>query len=216
MKMHRTFLAAVALCGVIALGACSNNNDTPAEAAAGASAAKAGADTTPAMSDGAAPGAEAAKAAENQPTKDYPLTKAIVIPPKPKPGAPHGPGFDMPLIDLGGYAPSRPMEILRDAHMFTADHPEVASYIPCYCGCGQAGHKDNADCFIRHRDAQGRVTEWEPHGAACAVCIDIAVQSMKMRNSGASISAIRQQVQNDYRPHFPNTETPTPAPPAGK
>jgi hypothetical protein len=33
---------------------------------------------------------------------------------------------------------------------------------------------------------------------------------------GRVISAIRQQVQNDYRPRFPDTETPTPAPPAGK
>ena len=35
---------------------------------------------------------------------DYPQP-VVVIPPRPKPGAPHGPGFDMPLIELGGYAP---------------------------------------------------------------------------------------------------------------
>ena len=213
--MKNTFLAGVALCGVIALSACSQHDETPAATAGGSGAATAGADTTPAVADGTV-AKDVSQVVENQPTIDHPLTKTIVVPPKPKAGAPHGPGFDMPLIDLGGYAPTRPMEVLRDAHIFTADHPEVASYIPCYCGCGQAGHKDNADCFIRQRDAQGRVTEWEPHGAACAVCIDIAVQSMKMRNSGASITAIRQQVQNDYRPRFPGTETPTPAPPAGK
>jgi hypothetical protein len=210
--MKKTFLAMVALCGVIALGACAKNNEAPAGAPA---AAATGADSTPAVANGTA-AKDVPQAAENQPTIDHPLTKAIVSPPKPKSGEPHGPGFDMPLIDLGGYAPTRPMEVLRDAHVFTADHPEVASFIPCYCGCGQAGHKDNADCFIRRRDPEGRVTEWEPHGAACAVCIDIAVESMRMRNSGASITAIRQQVQNEYRPRFPTTETPTPAPPAGK
>jgi uncharacterized protein with PCYCGC motif len=209
--MKKTFLVTMALCGVMALSACSNGNETPAASAKAAT----GTDSTPAMADGTAP-KDVPQAVQNQPTIDHPLTKTIVVPPKPKSGAPHGPGFDMPLIELGGYAPSRPMEVLRDAHIFTADHPEVASFIPCYCGCGQSGHRDNADCFIRGRDAQGKVTEWEPHGAACAVCIDIAVQSMKMRNSGASISAIRQQVQNDYRPRFPDTETPTPAPPAGK
>jgi uncharacterized protein with PCYCGC motif len=209
--MKKTFLATVALCGVIALGACSKNN----ELSVGFSQETTKGDSTPALANGAA-AKDVPQAADNQAIVDHPLTKAIVVPPKPKSGAPHGPGFDMPLIELGGYSPPRPMEVLRDAHIFTADHPEVASFIPCYCGCGTAGHKDNADCFIRQRDAQGRVTEWEPHGAACAVCIDIAVQSMKMRNSGASISAIRQQVQNDYRPHFPSTETPTPAPPAGK
>jgi hypothetical protein len=35
---------------------------------------------------------------------------AVVIPPRPKPGAPHGPGFDMPLIDVEGYMPARPMD----------------------------------------------------------------------------------------------------------
>jgi hypothetical protein len=213
--MYRRIFTVIALCSFVAVSACSQNADPGAQAAAGSSAAKPGADTTPAVSDGAA-AKDVPQAADNTAAVEHPLTKAIVVPPKAKSGAPHGPGFDMPLIELGGYAPPRPMEVLRDAHIFTADHPEVASFIPCYCGCGSAGHKDNADCFIRQRDAQGRVTEWEPHGAACAVCIDIAVQSMKMRNSGASINAIRQQVQNEYRPRFENTETPTPAPPAGK
>ena len=88
----------------------------------------------------------------------------MVIPPRPKPGAPHGPGFDMPLIELEGYMPARPMEVLRDAHMFTADHPEVASYVPCYCGCGNAGHKNNADCFVKGRDPRAA----SPNGSRTA------------------------------------------------
>ena len=163
-----------------------------------------------------APAADAAQqAAASAAEPDYPQP-AVVVPPRPKPGEPHGPGFDMPLIELAGYTPARPMEVLRDAHMFTADYPEVASYVPCYCGCGNAGHKNNADCFVKGRDAQGRVTEWEPHGVACAVCIDIAVESMRMKNSGASVTAIRRKIQNDYRPNFPSSETPTPAPPGAK
>ena len=158
----------------------------------------------------AAPAAQAAAAAE----PDYPQP-TYVIPPKVAPGTPHGPGFDMPMLELGGYQPPRPMEVLRDAHVFTADHPEVASYVPCYCGCGNAGHKNNADCFVKGRKPNGTVAEWEPHGVACAVCIDIAVDSMKMYNSGASVNAIRKKVQGDYRPRFPSTETPTPAPRAG-
>lgn len=199
--MLKLYLCIAALCFVFALTACSNNQtgSSPAATDDQAAAAK---DT-------------AAKAAAALPEPDFPQP-AIVIPPKPKPGAPHGPGFDMPLIDIAGYAPARPMEVLRDAHMFAADHPEVASYVPCYCGCGNAGHKHNADCFVKQRDPDGRVNEWEPHGVSCAVCIDIAVDSMKMRNSGASVSAIRKKVRNEYLPHFPNSETPTAAPPAGK
>jgi len=197
-------LAIVALCGAVALSACSNN-ETAGTAPAGADSS---AEAQRAKAEAAQPAAAAAE-------PDYPQP-AVVIPPRPKPGAPHGPGFDMPLIDVEGYMPARPIDVLKDAHVFTADHPEVASYVPCYCGCGSAGHKNNADCFVKGRNAQGVVTEWEPHGVSCAVCIDIAVDSMKMRNSGASVTAIRKKVQGDYRPRFPSSETPTPAPLQGK
>jgi len=183
------------------VSACSNNQGASTPPGAGGA------------TDAGAPAATQSAAATSEP--DYPQP-AVVIPPRPKAGAPHGPGFDMPLIDVEGYMPARPMEVLKDAHMFTADHPEVASYIPCYCGCGSSGHKNNADCFVRGRDPEGRVTEWEPHGVSCAVCIDIAVDSMKMRNSGASVMAIRKKVQGDYRSRFPTSETPTPAPAQGK
>jgi hypothetical protein len=203
--MLKRSLAIAALCGSLALGACSN--DRTADTA------------TPGAGDTAGAGTAASNAAA-QPAvapqeQDYPQP-AVVIPPRPKSGAPHGPGFDMPLIDVEGYMPARPMDVLKDAHVFTADHPEVASYVPCYCGCGSAGHKNNADCFVKGRDAEGRVTQWEPHGVSCAVCIDIAVDSMKMRNSGAPVMAIRRKVQGDYRPRFPSSETPTPPPPQGK
>jgi hypothetical protein len=200
--MLKQSLALAALCVVLPLGACSNNQSgTPAGSGDAANA-------------GAAANNATAQPAVATPEPDYPQP-AVVIPPRPKPGAPHGPGFDMPLIELGGYTPSRPMDVLKDAHVFAADHPEVASYVPCYCGCGSAGHKNNADCFVKGRDPEGRVTEWEPHGVACAVCIDIAVDSMRMKNSGASVMAIRKKVQGDYL-QYKGSETPTPAPLQGK
>ncbi len=202
--MLKRSLALVATCGALALGACSDRQTAGTATSAGGDAATA--------STAANTAAESAVAPQE---RDYPQP-AVVVPPRPKAGAPHGPGFDMPLIDVEGYMPARPMDVLKDAHMFTAEHPEVASYVPCYCGCGSAGHKNNADCFVKGRDPEGRVTEWEPHGVSCAVCIDIAVDSMKMRNSGASVMAIRKKVQGDYRPRFPSSETPTPAPLQGK
>ena len=208
-------LAIVALCGACALGACSNNQTAGTAAPAGGDATPAGANATKAPAADPSAEARSAQAEAQRAEADYPQP-AVVIPPRPKPGAPHGPGFDMPLIDVEGYMPARPMDVLKDAHMFTADHPEVASYVPCYCGCAGAGHKNNADCFVKGRDPEGRVTEWEPHGLSCAVCIDIALESMKMRNSGASVMAIRKKVQGDYRPRFSTSETPTPAPPQGK
>ena len=202
--MSKLSLAIIAINVTLALGACSGNQTGGTPTPGGGDAASAGNTATTAAQPAVAP---------QEP--DYPQP-AVVVPPKPKPGAPHGPGFDMPLIDVAGYMPARPMDILEDAHVFTADHPEVASYVPCYCGCGSAGHKNNADCFVKGRDPEGRVTEWEPHGVSCAVCIDIAHDSMKMRNSGASVMAIRRKVQGDYRARFASSETPTPPPPQGK
>ena len=206
--------AIFALCAVLALSACTKTSETSAAAAPQPAAQAVPAETArPADTPKAAEPATAPVVAMVAPEPPLP---AIIIPPAPKPGAPHGPGFDMPLLELGGYAPPRPMDILKDAHIFAADHPEVASYVPCYCGCGNMGHKNNADCFVESREKDGRVHTWVPHGAACAVCIDIAVESMKMRNSGASVAAIRKQIQGEYRPHYPTTETPTPPPPPGR
>lgn len=213
--MIQKILTALALCGAVVLSACTTNSETSA-----AAASQPGAQSTAAAPARPADNAAGAEATSPAPAvaataPDLPQA-AIIVPPKPKPGAPHGPGFDMPLLELGGYAPPRPMDVLKDAHVFTADHPEVASYIPCYCGCGNMGHKNNADCFVGARDTEGKVTAWVPHGAACAVCIDIAVESMRMRNSGASVAAIRKQIQDEYRPRFSSSETPTPAPPPGR
>jgi hypothetical protein len=200
--MNRCLLTVLTLSGLVVAGACGSKTASTASGAEPAAPAKA-ADAAAAAPSAKPPLADAVNPAPAEAqtpvaaTAQGPAPPKIVSPPKPRPGVPHGPGFDMPLLDLGGYAPPRPMDILTDAHIFTADHPEVASYIPCYCGCANMGHKNNADCFVDTRDAQGRVTSWVPHGAACAVCIDIAVESMRMRNSGASVTAIRSQIQNE-------------------
>jgi len=56
------------------------------------------------------------------------------------------------------------MDVVRSAYKFAAEHPEVLSYVPCYCGCERAGHRGNEDCFVARRDEKGDVVEWEPHG----------------------------------------------------
>ena len=56
------------------------------------------------------------------------------------------------------------MPVVEEVFRFAAEHPEVLSHIPCFCGCENRGHKDNDDCFVSARDERGRVTTWEPHG----------------------------------------------------
>jgi len=94
--------------------------------------------------------------------------------------------------------------------VFAAEHPEVLSYVPCFCGCDHMGHKGNDDCFVRSRAANGDVVAWEPHGSECQVCLDVAKQSMQMYSSGASISQIRTAIESKH----PNAQFHTPTPPA--
>ena len=70
----------------------------------------------------------------------------------------------MPPLDMGAFPPPRPVAVVREIHTFAADHPEILSYVPCFCGCESGGHKGNNDCFVSARDASGRVLDWEPHG----------------------------------------------------
>ena len=117
-----------------------------------------------------------------------------------------------PPIPTQEFPPPRPYEAVNAAFKFAADHPEVLSYIPCFCGCQHGGHRGNEDCFVRARAKNGDVTEWEPHGLECAVCIDVATRSRQMYASGASITQIREAVEKQFKDAYPSI-TPTPEPP---
>src|SRR3954464_14038439 len=110
---------------------------------------------------------------------------------------PH-PQTNLPPLPVQSYAPPRPPDVVRAAYVFAAEHPEVLSYVPCFCGCERGGHKGNEDCFVSGRDANGDVTEWEPHGLDCAVCIDVATEARQMFTSGASVRDIRAAVEKKW------------------
>jgi hypothetical protein len=76
---------------------------------------------------------------------------------------PH-PQEHLPPLPFSPEPPSRPMEVVRAVYKFAAEHPEVLSYVPCYCGCERSGHRGNEDCFVTARAENGDVVEWEPHG----------------------------------------------------
>ena len=62
-------------------------------------------------------------------------------------------------------------------------------------------------------DAQGRITQWDSHGYGCAVCLDVARDSMQMFNSGASVASIRAAIDRKYAGAGPPTAT-VPDPPS--
>jgi Protein of unknown function with PCYCGC motif len=120
----------------------------------------------------------------------------------------------LPALPTQAYPPPRPMEVVRAAYLFAAEHPEVLSYVPCFCGCERGGHRGNHDCFVSARNDKGDVTAWEPHGLECTVCIDVATEARQMFTSGASLRDIRAAVEKKYA-GFNGGHTPTPNPPKG-
>jgi hypothetical protein len=127
---------------------------------------------------------------------------------------PH-PQTDFPPLRLPGYALPRPAEVITAAYRFAAEHPEILTYVPCFCGCERSGHKGNEDCFVQKRGANGDVTEWTEHGMECTVCIDVATQAQQMYASGASVRDIRAAVEAKFSAQGAqnHAHTPTPEPP---
>jgi Protein of unknown function with PCYCGC motif len=137
--------------------------------------------------------------------------------PDPQPAvvlAPH-PQKDFPPLQLPSYPLARSPEVITATYRFAAEHPEILSYIPCFCGCERGGHRGNEDCFVQKRGPNGDVTEWTEHGMECAVCLDVAQQAMQMHASGASVRDIRAAVEQKWAGQAAqsHTHTPTPEPP---
>jgi hypothetical protein len=160
--------------------------------------------------------AASAPAAAPAPGAPVPVPAAESTPP-PAPAvalAPH-PQKDYPPLDLPAYPLGRSPEVITAAYRFAAEHPEVLTYVPCFCGCERSGHRGNEDCFVKARAANGDVSEWEPHGMECNVCIDVATQAKQMYSSGASVRDIRAAVEQKWASQAAemHTHTPTPQPP---
>jgi hypothetical protein len=122
----------------------------------------------------------------------------------------------VPPLPNVGFAPVRPMDIVRATYDFAAQHPEILNYVPCYCGCGSQGHKANESCFVARRDPRGNVLEWDTHGFGCTICVDVAREAMQMYSSGADVHSIRAAIERKWTPGNAGGKTPTPLPPAKK
>jgi hypothetical protein len=152
---------------------------------------------------------QAQPASAVRPKPQAPATKA-------QPAAKGGPvraRVSVPPLPTVGFAPVRPMDIVRATYDFAAQHPEILSYVPCYCGCGSQGHKANDSCFVARRDPRGNVLEWDTHGFGCTICVDVAREAMQLYASGADVVSIRAAIERKWTPGNAAGKTPTPFPP---
>jgi len=156
----------------------------------------------------------AAQATPQKTSAVRPATKTQA--PAPKAASTAKPRLNAPPLPNPGFAPVRPMDVVRATYDFAAQHPEILAYVPCYCGCGSQGHKANEACFIARRDAKGNVLEWDTHGFGCTICIDVAREAMQMYTSGADVRSIRAAIERKWTPGNEAGKTPTPPPPAKK
>ena len=162
-------------------------------------------DDAPASPDGEVAAASEAAGEAAAPARPAP-------PPAGEPTPIPPPDAALPPLPLVSNLVPRSPQAIRDAYIFAAQNPQVLEYVPCFCGCETRGHKRNADCFVQSRNPDGSVREWDTHGMACIVCIDVARDAMQMRASGARVDDIRDAVESKYAAY--ERQTPTPLPPA--
>ncbi len=101
-------------------------------------------------------------------------------------------------------------EDVRMAYRYAMDRPDVMIWMPCYCGCGDhAGHKSAKNCFIKEGSTAGDV-QFDDHGANCAMCVSIALDTKAMLEQGRSLREIRDYIDEEYGSIGPGTDTPLP------
>ncbi|MFD1205552.1 MULTISPECIES: PCYCGC motif-containing (lipo)protein [Sporosarcina] len=103
-------------------------------------------------------------------------------------------------------------EDMRLVYQVAATASDVLSYMPCYCGCAEsANHGSNLNCFVDEIREDGSVV-WDDHGTRCLVCLEIAVQSVQMKQDGKSMTEIRTFIDEQYKEGYAEpTDTPMPA-----
>ena len=100
---------------------------------------------------------------------------------------------------------------VKTLYEFQITHGELMRYMPCFCGCGQSGHKSNRDCFIKSVRQDGRV-EFETMAPTCDICLGVTRQTMRMLDQGKRPREIRAAIDRKYADKI-DMSTPTPYPP---
>jgi hypothetical protein len=47
---------------------------------------------------------------------------------------------------------------IQRLYRYALERGDDLRYIPCFCGCGRFGHKNNQDCYIKSFNRDGTVT----------------------------------------------------------
>ncbi len=104
----------------------------------------------------------------------------------------------------GVWTPSSATAALYSAAVL---HREALSRLPCFCGCQDAGHRSNWNCYFGESELGDIVPT--AHAENCRMCLDITDTYLDERAKGSSLADIRQIVERAY-PRLEGTDTPRP------
>ena len=92
---------------------------------------------------------------------------------------------------------------VQQAYQFAAANPEVMQQVPCYCGCGDMGHKSNYACYIGGKNADGTLA-FDTHALGCSICVDITLDTMRLLKEGKSVPEIKAYIDQTYAQYGPS------------
>ncbi|MBI5877624.1 MAG: hypothetical protein HZB53_08245 [Chloroflexi bacterium] len=108
-------------------------------------------------------------------------------------------GHESSLSKTIATAPAR----TRDAYRFAMANPDALKNVPCYCGCGPLGHKNNYDCYIKGANADGSF-DFDNHALGCEICVDITQDAMRYIKAGKPAVDIRTAIDRTYSARGPS------------
>ena len=93
--------------------------------------------------------------------------------------------------------------VVQQAYQFAAANPQVMKQVPCYCGCGAAGHTSNYSCYVQSVDGKGAIT-YDHHALGCSLCVDITQDVIRLQREGKSPQEIRSYIDSTYSKYGPS------------
>lgn len=96
---------------------------------------------------------------------------------------------------------------VQEAYRFAVANPDALKNVPCYCGCGAAGHTSNYSCYVKEVKPSGEVV-FDQHALGCSICVDIAQDVMKMTRDGKTPNEIRAAIDQTYSQYGPSNMPP--------
>jgi hypothetical protein len=111
-----------------------------------------------------------------------------------------------PMADMPAEIQKAPVSV-SEAYRFAVANPDALKNVPCYCGCGKAGHTSNYSCYVKEVKSSGEVV-FDQHALGCSICVDIAQDVMKMTREGKAPKDIRAAIDQTYSQYGPSNMPP--------